>query len=90
MSEIDLRTLSVSQVCGRTGFSRARVHRLCAKGKFKFVREGRGARRILEASVERYFAEQTDTFIEPAITPSRQATRAAADASVSTVDNPFL
>src|SRR5688572_17247775 len=56
----DLRTLTVRQVMERTGFGRDVVYRLVSTGKVAHIRcsSGRGAIRILEASLEAFFEQQ--------------------------------
>lgn len=52
----DMRTLSVTEVMARTGFSRDRIYRLVKRGAVQVVRVGRrGHMRIVEASLERWF-----------------------------------
>jgi hypothetical protein len=88
----NLMTLSMAEVSKRTGFSRARIHRLCANGRLAYLREGRGARRILETSLIAYFEGMTVATSAPSASRTREARRRAADQAArprSGDPNPF-
>lgn len=79
----NLRTLSVSQVMARTGFPRSAVYRLIYASKLATVRTGVGTTyRVLEASLEEYFAQHVSGTVPSAPTTDQQAVMDAVDRAV--------
>lgn len=84
----NLRTLSVTEVMTRTGFSRDHVYRLVHSGQLAAVRTSPGAKawfRIPERALEAYF-EANAAVVQPARPPLARALDA--DAALPPIDHP--
>lgn len=81
---VDLRTITVTEFCTRTGMKRCTAYALIASGALKTIRPlgARGNFRILESSVETLYANAQPHASEPQPNPHRDALRRAADDAV--------